>query len=212
MIFSLAVLEDNDQHFQEIENMLAQVNPELNIQYKVERFTQVKEAVTKLYGRAPDLLLVDLNLLDSTGFETLEAVKKIKSPLLVMSILEDPTTALKCIQEGTFYLVKDWFFQSPLILHLALLRAYEIAQHRERIKVLIRERLGQFRQLIPRCKFCVPRIGEPRFKDESNNQWFTFTGYAEQIGINFTDGICPECFEDMRKAVEGNGHSDSESP
>lgn len=210
MIISIAVLEDNDQHFKEVEKILTEVPIELNIQYKIERFTTVSEAISKLFGRTPDILLVDLNLLDSTGYDTFEAVKKIKSPVLVMSLLEDVDMALKCIQQGAFYMVKEWFLTSPLMLHLALLRAYEIAQHRERIKVLIRERLGQFRQLIPRCKFCIPRIGEPRFKDESNNQWFTFTGYAEQIGINFTDGICPECFEDMRKAVEGNGHSDSE--
>lgn len=204
-IFNLAVLEDNDEHFKLINRTLLEIPFEFGIQYKIERFTEVKQAVEKLFGRSPDIFLVDLNVLDSSGFDTVKALEKIKAPMVVMSILEDIPTALKCIKEGTFYLVKEWIFTSPLILHLVLIRAFEIAQHRERIKILIRERLGEFKQLIPRCKYCIARIGEPRFKDESSNEYFTFTGYAETIGIKFTDGICPECFEDMRKAMLDNG-------
>jgi DNA-binding NtrC family response regulator len=204
--YNLAILEDNDTHFSIIQKTLVEVPLELQINYKIERFVTVKEALEKLFGRSPDLLLIDLNVLDSSGFDTFKSFEKIHAPIVVMSILEDASLALRCIKGGTFYLVKDWFFQSPLILHLVLLRAYEVVQHRERIKILIRERLGEFKQLIPRCKYCIARIGEPRFKDESSNEYFTFTGYAETIGIKFTDGICPECFEDMRKAMLDNGH------
>lgn len=204
--FNLAILEDNEQHYQSLKKILEQAPLEFEIQYKIERYTSVNEAVTKLFGRAPDIVLLDLNLVDSVGYDTFKAVtEKIKAPVVALSVVEDLSIAFKCIKEGTFYLVKEWAFTFPVILHFVLLRAYEIYQHRERIKILIRERLGEFKQLIPRCKYCITRIGEPRFKDESTNEYFTFTGYAETIGIRFTDGICSECFEDMRKAILGNG-------
>lgn len=210
MIFNLAVLEDNDYHYLFLEQILKDQPKNLNVEYKIERYKDVDSTLKGLFGRSPDALILDLNVLDSSGIETYEKLKKVSTTILVTSVVEDIDIALKCMKEGHFYMAKDWIFSNPLLLRLMLLHAYELSLQRQRVKILIKERLGKFRQLIPRCKFCVPRIGEPRFKDESDNQWYTFTNYAENLGIYFTDGICPECFEDIRKSMgEENGNTES---
>jgi CheY-like chemotaxis protein len=204
-ILNLAVLEDNDEHFKQLQDILLKDQPVgFSITYKIERFIEADEAKTKLFGRSPDILLLDLNVPDSIGFETFEKFKRVSATIIVMSVLEDVELARRCMQAGSFYVVKDWIFTNPLLLHMTLLYYYELSLQREKIKILIKERLGDSRRLIPRCKFCVPRIGESRFKDESTGDWFTFVHYIENMGIQFTDGICPECFEDMRKVVYGS--------
>lgn len=210
-IFNLAILEDNDQHYKFLEQLIRNQPEGFQIEYRIERFAEAAEAESKLFGRAPDLLLLDLNVLDSSGFETLKRFDKLKAGIVVMTVLEDVEIARKCMQEGAFYLVKDWIFNNPLLLHLFLLRAYDIVTQREKIKILIKERLGEFKKLIPRCSFCIGRIGVERFKDEATEEWYTFVNYIENLGIKFTDGICVDCFEEMRKAMEENGHSHSES-
>lgn len=204
-ILNLAVLEDNDEHFKRLQDILLKDQPVgFSITYKIERFIEANEAKSKLFGRSPDILLLDLNVPDSLGFETFEKFKRVSTTIIVMSVLEDVELAHKCMQHGSFYVVKDWIFTNPLLLHMTLLYYYELSLQREKIKILIKERLGDSRRLIPRCKFCVPRIGESRFKDESTGDWFTFVHYIENMGIQFTDGICPECFEDMRRVVYGS--------
>lgn len=209
-ILNLAILEDNDSQFNKLQDILLRQQPSgSSITYKIERFLEAEEAKTKLYGRSPDILLLDLNVPDSVGFETFEKLRKVSTTIIVMSVLEDVDLAYKCMQAGSFYIVKDWVFSNPLLLHMTLLYYYELSLQREKIKILIKERLGDSRKLIPRCKFCVPRIGESRFKDEATGDWFTFVHYIENMGIQFTDGICPDCFEEMRKVVYGSENPES---
>lgn len=204
-ILNLAILEDNDEHFKLLQDILLNKQPiGFAITYKIERFLEAEEARAKLFGRSPDILLLDLNVPDCEGLETFEKFRKTSTTIVVMSVLEDVDIAHSCMQAGSFYLVKDWVFSNPLLLHMTLLYYYELSLQREKIKILIKERLGDSRKLIPRCKFCVPRIGESRFKDESTGVWFTFVHYIENMGIQFTDGICPDCFEEMRKVVYGS--------
>jgi hypothetical protein len=58
--------------------------------------------------------------------------------------------------------------------------------------------------LIARCKWCVKRIGRPRYRIKGEWKSLAYWGTLEyeeysgadfSVGNPFTDGICPECYE-----------------
>lgn len=189
-------MEDNQEHFSLFEAILTTFPGE--VQFDIDHFVDADIALRKLLGRSPDVLLLDLNLPDSSGIQTFEKFSKFPT-VIVMSVLEDLEIGSECVKQGAFvYLVKDWIFNNPLLLPFMLSMGHELSLNRQRLKVLIKERLKEFRSLVPRCKFCIKRIGQIRLKDEATNEWYTYEKYMELNEIMFTDGICPECFQDIQ--------------
>lgn len=46
--------------------------------------------------------------------------------------------------------------------------------------------------LIPRCKWCIARIGKPSYRVDG--EWQTVFSVHHLLGdVNFSDGICPDC-------------------
>ncbi len=100
------------------------------------------EALTALQDKQFDVVLLDLTLPDSAGFETFTALHA-QSPMLpfvVMTGLDDENLALQALKHGAQdYLVKGQFRDSHL-----LSRAVRYAIERKRIQFELQERERQF--------------------------------------------------------------------
>jgi hypothetical protein len=51
---------------------------------------------------------------------------------------------------------------------------------------------GTGNPLIPRCKWCIARIGKPSYRVDG--EWQAVFSVHHLLGdVNFSDGICPDC-------------------
>jgi PAS domain S-box-containing protein len=103
---NLLLIEDNAGDARLIREMLSEVERPLFVVECVERLSA---GLDRLAAGAIDVLLVDLSLPDSQGFETFVKLhsQDLRVPILVLTGLDDQTLALRAIQEGAQdYLVK----------------------------------------------------------------------------------------------------------
>jgi len=49
--------------------------------------------------------------------------------------------------------------------------------------------------LVRRCKWCLSRIGQCSYALRSDNCWFPASSFLLNDDSQFTDGICPDCFD-----------------
>lgn len=199
---TLGIVEDNDDHYNKIVKLLKETQPEgYLIRYRFERFTTLDETLRKVPAHKPDILILDLSLPDSVGVNTYSHVSILNVPIIVTTVLEDVALGIQCMREGAIsYFVKEWIDNNPLLLHMSILFIDEITRQEGEIQDFIKERLQIFRALIPRCPFCINRIGIKRWKDESTGEWMLPDDYIVKYSdIHFTDGICRECLDQIDK-------------
>ena len=109
----LLVVEDNPGDARLIREMLSEALPEFDMT-TVER---LGDALNVLKEKMFDILLLDLNLPDSQGIETLNRVfaRIPETPIIVLTGIDDETIGVRAISEGgQDYLVKG-HFDPPLL-------------------------------------------------------------------------------------------------
>lgn len=207
---SILVVEDNDAQFKDVQHVLYSNQPDgMAVKYIIQRATTLEAALKHVSGGF-DLILLDLNLPDSTGLSTFQQVKELADkrnnlPIIVTTVLEDVKIGLDCYRLGAAgYIVKSWLNGNPLLLHFLILSTIETNRQATKLQTFMAERVGKARPLIQRCKACKDRIDYSRWKTESDGRWVYPDDYIEAAGLNFTDGICPECFDVLyRPQIEG---------
>jgi PAS domain S-box-containing protein len=99
--------------------------------YKVEHAGSLGEALRRLAREQFDLVVLDLTLPDSRGYETYEKVRSLarNTPVILMTAVEDEQLASRAVRDGAQdYLVKSQL-SSALILHCM---RYAIERHQTR--------------------------------------------------------------------------------
>jgi len=134
-----------------------------------------------------DVVLLDLNLPDSRGLDTLARVRHAAPglPVVVMSSLEDETTALIAVQQGAQdYVVKGSVDEQ------GLRRVVRYAMERQRLLLALaeaRETLRMLSGLLPVCAWCG------RMRDDEGC-WHAPAEYMRRrTAMEVTHGICPSC-------------------
>jgi PAS domain S-box-containing protein len=108
------LVEDNPGDARLIEELLADYRDQFEIAAKAARLVEAEEMVTKA---SVDLVLLDLSLPDSQGFDTFERLLSHgrSLPILVLSGVDDESLALRMVHAGAQdYLVKGKFDGSLL--------------------------------------------------------------------------------------------------
>ena len=158
-----------------------------NITCTLHNVVHLQEGLHQLSGNHYDLLLLDLNLPDSSGYATFETVKKSAGhvPVIIMSGLVDENLAVKAVQEGAQdYLIKGQFGANLLI------RAILYAIERQKLLVKLRDALEEIKTLqgfLPICAHC---------KDirDDKGYWHQIEDYIHTHSeAEFSHSICPEC-------------------
>ena len=100
-------------------------------EFQVIRAATLAEAITSLRTAAPDVVLLDLTLPDSSGVETFRRFNRVapRVPTIILSGMDDEKMAETTVKEGAQdYLVKGEYERRTLI------RAIRYAMERERIR------------------------------------------------------------------------------
>lgn len=205
---SVLIVEDNDAHYRDVEHVLFDSQPDgMVVKYILKRAETLEAAMHYVSG-GHDIILLDLNLPDSVGLHTFEQIKPLADrhfggiPIIATTVLEDVKIGLECYRLGAAgYIVKSWLNGNPLLLHFLLLASIESARQASKLETLMAERIGKNRPLLQRCKACQSRTKYSRWKSERDGKWLFPDEYIEAAGLNFTDGVCSECFEVLYKPL-----------
>ena len=136
------LVEDNPGDARLISEMLSEHSPRFRIERHVTRLAEAEEAVD---SSAVDLVLLDLSLPDSQGFETFERLLSHgrNLPVLVLSGVDDESLALRMVHAGAQdYLVKGNFDAALLArtMRYAIERnaaEHELAQEKNLVRSLL---------------------------------------------------------------------------
>src|SRR5690242_12101632 len=98
--------------------------------------TRLDEALARLGSDHPDVVLLDLNLDDSVGYETFHRVRQAtaRAAILVLSGSDDEELAIKTVREGAQDYIVKGSFDGPL-----LLRSMRYAIERKRSEEALRQ-------------------------------------------------------------------------
>lgn len=113
--------------------------------FDIDWVTTLAEARQQLLSRAPDVLLLDLSLPDSTGLGTVDAGRQAAGslPIIVLTARDDTGFALQTLEAGAQdYLIKGSFDTDSLV------RAIRYAISRSRLEQRLSETGGRLRTLI----------------------------------------------------------------
>ncbi|MBI3662327.1 MAG: response regulator [Acidobacteria bacterium] len=195
------LVEDNPGDAQLIQELLAEAG---GSHLHLEWTGRLSSALERLAGGQIDLLLLDLSLPDSQGFETFARVSACAAhlPIIVITGLEDEEMALRILREGA----EDYVLKGQLDGRL-LLRAIRYAMGRKRAAEALRESEQRYRELFENATYGIYRATlDGNFLDV-NSTLVRILGYQareEVLGLNlFTDVFCdPGHFKRLMEQCE----------
>lgn len=135
----ILMIEDSDSHAMLIQEMLGEAT---NISFEVERYVRLSDGLKSLLENKFDVVLLDLDLPDSSGLNTFSSVKKQAEhiPIIILTVNEDDALTISTLSEGAQdYLVKGNI--SPGLLQ----RSIRYAIERKKVEV---EKEKIFNQLV----------------------------------------------------------------
>ena len=111
---TVLIIEDNNADSRLIKELLSETTDEI---YCIEYAERLSDGIKKILENRFDIALVDLNLPDSIGLDTISFIvkKDINIPLIILTGLDDLSIATKSLSEGIQdYLVKGQFDDKTL--------------------------------------------------------------------------------------------------
>ncbi|MHB8790132.1 MAG: response regulator [Desulfobulbaceae bacterium] len=140
-----------------------------------------------LTGNGVDIILLDLNLPDSAGTTTFQAVKESArdTPVIIMTGLNDEEAAIHAVREGA----QDYLVKAQVEANL-LVRSIKYAIEREKLSSALRQALDRIKTLsglLPICAACKNIRDDQGF-------WHQVEEYVrDHSDAEFTHGLCPKC-------------------
>jgi PAS domain S-box-containing protein len=146
---NILLIEDNALFAKTILHRVKKANPDY---YIPEHAMSLKDGLKKLSEKDFDLILLDLNLPDSSELETLQAVKKVypKIPVIILTGLDDKNMAMEAVHLGAQeFLVKTEIESKPFAkaIHYAIERQALLNQLNSKTEELISSE-SRFRNII----------------------------------------------------------------
>jgi diguanylate cyclase (GGDEF)-like protein/PAS domain S-box-containing protein len=126
------IIEDNEDDIWLVNEFLSQLVPR---KYELHSSFKLSDALNRLENEVYDLILLDLNLPESKGEETLldSRITDLDYPIIVLTGLNDEALALKAVQAGAQdYLVKGEFDDKVLARSID----YAIERHQLKKQIL----------------------------------------------------------------------------
>lgn len=136
------LIEDDSEYAEMVANVLS-INPK--VQFEVIREARLSEGLARLGDEQIHLILLDMNLPDSVGIETLQKTLAAAPhlPIVVLTGHADENQAIAALHDGAQdYLIKG---QSEVTL---LSRAIRYAIERKRVLIALKESDARLRQII----------------------------------------------------------------
>ncbi len=201
------LVEDNPTDALIVEDELTHAS---GSQFSVEHLVRLNEALTRLEAHHFDVVLLDLSLPDSHGFETFTRLHDaaLNIPIVVLSGSDDEALAIKAVQAGAQdYLVKGRMGEDILA------RSIRYAIERQRAALTISECQERYRLLIERSPdaYLVHSDGEIIFANAASLKLFGVNHLDQLLGRSFLKTVSPEFHELISKQVQ-NGQTNGSNP
>ena len=189
-VLSIMLIEDSDEDAQLVREML----DDRGYNYVLKRTDRLSSGLRLLEEEFFDVLLLDLGLPDSAGFDALTQIRNQAPPLpiIILTGLSDEALAVKAISLGAQdYLVKGNFATDALYRSIShSIERQRLETERERLILELQEALSKVKQLsglLPICASCK------QIRDDKG-YWTQVEVYmSEHTEIDFTHTVCPEC-------------------
>ncbi|MFA5072509.1 MAG: response regulator [Nitrospirota bacterium] len=176
----LLVFEDHPEDAKLIQELLAQSRAA----FAITIFGRLDDGLNAFTSKPFDIILLDLNLQDSKGVETLnKVVADIPDvPIIVIAGIHDETIAIQSISEGAQdYLVKGQFDSSLLV------RTIQYARERKKVENALQESENRYKSLFASNLDCLYKIDKNSHFIMMNHAGAELFGYRtpeEMIGTS----------------------------
>jgi len=180
-------------------------------QFSVVPLTLLNEALARLEVEHFDVVLLDLSLPDSHGFETFARLHTAAAeiPIVVLSGRDDEELAIKAVQAGAQdYLVKGRMEKE------VLQRSIRYAIERQRAAQTLSDCQERYRLLIERSPdaYLVHCDDEIVFANAASLKLFGADHLHQLLGRSFLTTVSPEFREIIRKQAQSVGANGSNPP
>ena len=180
---NILLVDDEPIILDSIANTLTNESPD----YHVTTASQGREAIALLQNGFWNLVITDLIMPESDGFEVLKVAKQI-NPLTMVIILTgyaNLEAAINVLRNDA-----DDFLQKPCEVDELLIRVAKSFAKQE-----LMTRVRAYENILPVCIYCR-KIRDERTSEEGQMKWYSLEEYMERLqGINISHGCCPECFK-----------------
>jgi PAS domain S-box-containing protein len=200
------LIEDNPQEADLIRDMLFEVN---RVAFDLERVARLSHGLERLDEDSFDLLLLDLSLPDSEGFETFTRMHHHapQIPIIVLTGLDDEELAMKAVREGA----QDYLFKDGVNGDL-LARSMRYASERKRAEEALRESEERYRLLAETAQDFILVHDLEGTITYANRAVFEDTGYDEEevLRMRITDFVSEEAIPAITERRERRTDGDRE--
>lgn len=185
---SVLLIEDDPDDILLVKESLAEISLG---KIKLEYTGRLSRGLIELSSHSYDVILLDLNLPDSRGLDTLKTVIKSypKVPVVVLSGLADDVTTLEAVRRGAQdYLVKGEI-SGPM-----LVRVLRYAIERKQAEAVLRASEAKYRALVETTPNGITLTDLDGKLVLCNQQTATLHGYdnpEDMLGINVIDLVVP---------------------
>jgi two-component system sensor histidine kinase/response regulator len=194
---TIMVVDDNPANLKLLERMLAQAG------YGVRSFSRGRPALVSAALNPPDLILLDINMPELTGYEVCEQLKsdeKLASiPVIFLSALsqtEDKVKALRC--GGVDYISKPFEFEemkARVETHLMLCRLQrELQSQNDRLEQAVAARTGELAEANQQL----------RILDRSKNEFLELISHEFRTPLNGLLGVGELVLSELTDSPEGD--------
>ena len=136
------LVEDNPGDFRLIDEMLKEVS---SAKFELVWANRLSAGLEHLKQGIFDVLLLDLGLPDSQGFDTFKKIRDQapQIPIIVLTVLADDGVAMRAVREGA----QDYLVKGRIDSHL-LVRSIHYAIERKRADRVLRDSEARYKRLI----------------------------------------------------------------
>jgi len=140
---NILLVDDDPLDRRLVEVNLARANPP--IKYNMETAGTLSEAIRHLSNGSYDVLLLDLNLPDSSGIDTVQQVQDTNSDasIVVLTGLDDEEMGLEAIRRGA----EDYLIKGKSLEHI-LVRTIRYSLERKRVRQRLAETENRFSSVV----------------------------------------------------------------
>lgn len=172
--FRILLVEDNPADARFFREVLHEARA---TQFTLEHVEQLSDALTRLTEERFAVVLLDLSLPDSWGFDTISRVQACapQVPIVVLTGLDDEALAVRAVQEGAQdYLVKGQVEPGTLV------RALRYAVERQRLRQAVQASEERYRNLFENATDAIVSFSLEGVVTEVNRGFETMLGWSRE--------------------------------
>ena len=176
---NILLVDDDPQDRQLVKMILARSNPPG--QFTVDDAGTLSEATKRLNSGDYDITLLDLNLPDSSGIDTVQDIKLANSDasIVVLTGMDDEETGLQAIRNGA----DDYLVKGRSLEHM-LVRTIRYSLERKRVRQRLTETENRFRSVVQTAGSAIFVLSSEYRILEWNEQAEHLYGWPRQEVLN----------------------------